>query len=93
MSFLARLFGRPARPRGRHAGARGGAPARPAPSAVPSVMAQPAVRVTMPSPGPSGPSGSVVALIYRDGTSLAFPAGDPRARAYRTLADHLAARG
>lgn len=86
MSFLARLFGRPARPRGRHAGARGGAPARPDPSAV----SQPLPRVTLP---PAGSNGSVVALIYRDGTSLAFPAGDPRARAFRTLADHLAARG
>ena len=89
MSFLARLFGRPARPRGRHAGARGGAPARPAPLAAP----QPPARVTMPPAGPAGSSGSVVALIYRDGTSVAYAAADPRARAYRTLADHLAARG
>jgi len=85
VSFLARLFGRSARPRGRHAGARGGAPAHPAP--------QPPARGTMPPAGPAGSRGSVVALIYRDGTSVAYAAADPRARAFRTLADHLAARG
>ena len=47
----------------------------------------------MPPAGPTGSSGSVVALVYRDGTSLAYAAADPRARAYRTLADHLVARG
>jgi len=86
VSFLARLLGRSARPKGRHAGTRGGTPARPAPLAAPL----PPTRVTAVH---SGPSGSVVALIYRDGTSLAYAAADPRARAYRTLADHLAARG
>ena len=85
MSFLGRLFGRPQRPRGRHAGARGGAPSGVAPMAP--------ARVTVPPAGPAGSRGSVVALIYRDGTSVAYAAADPRARAYRTLADHLAARG
>jgi len=88
VSFLGRLLGRPSRARGRHAGPRGIA-AVPGPRAVQPPVAAPVV----PAAGPHGSGGSVVALIYRDGSSVAYASADPRARAYRTLADHLAARG
>jgi len=88
VSFLSRLLGRPSRARGRHAGPRGVA-------AVPGArpLQPPAAPAVVSAADHHGSGGSVVALIYRDGSSLAYAAADPRARAYRTLADHLAARG